>query len=132
MTLPAHAVPPAPLAFGPLREQMAAQDSFLMLTARLLLARQAAGLAQGKLVSVQQSGGCLALCSSLPEGGYWLTVINLSGREREFSVQLPAGGDLLDIFSGQSFSAGRRLSLDLAAHQSRHLVMDTHAAPSAP
>lgn len=126
------AVPPAPLAFGPLREQMAAQDSFLMLTARLLLARQAAGLAQGKLVSVQQSGGCLALCSSLPEGGYWLTVINLSGREREFSVQLPAGGDLLDIFSGQSLSAGRRLSLDLAAHQSRHLVMDTHAAPSAP
>ena len=126
------AVPSAPLAFGPLREQMAVQDSFLMLTARLLLARQAAGLAQGKLVSVQQAGGCLALCSSLPEGGYWLTVTNLSGREREFSVQLPAGGDMLDIFSGQSLSAGRRLSLNLAAYQSRHLVMDAHAATSAP
>ncbi|HJA77886.1 MAG TPA: hypothetical protein H9774_13680 [Candidatus Desulfovibrio gallistercoris] len=126
------AVPSAPLAFGPLREQMAAQDSFLMLAARLLLARQAAGLAQGKLVSVQQAGGCLALCSSLPEGGYWLTVINLSGREREFSVQLPAAGDMLDIFSGQSLSAGRRLSLNLAAYQSRHLVMDAHAATSAP
>lgn len=123
---------PAPLAFGPLREQTASQDSFLMLAARLLLARQAAGLAQGKLVSVQQTDGCLALCSSLPEGGYWLTVINLSGRKHDFSVQLPAGGELLDIFSGQSLTAGRRLSLSLAAYESRHLVMDTHAAPSAP
>lgn len=126
------AVAPAPLAFGPLREQMAAQDSFLLLTARLLLARQAAGLARGKLVSVQQSGGCLALCSTLPEGGCWLTVVNFSDQEREFSVQLPAEGDLLDIFSGQSLTAGRRLSLHLAARQSRHLVMDTHAASSAP
>lgn len=126
------AVAPAPLAFGPLREQLAVQDSFLLLTARLLLARQAAGLARGKLVSVQQANGCLALCSALPEGGYWLTVINFSTREREFSVQLPAGGDLLDIFSGQNLAADRRLSLHLAAHQSRHLVMDTHAAPSVP
>lgn len=125
-------VAPAPLAFGPLREQLAEQDSFLLLTARLLLARQAAGLARGKLVSVQQAGGCLALCSTLPEGGCWLTVVNFSGQEREFSVQLPAEGDLLDIFSGQSLAAGRRLSLHLAARQSRHLVMDTHAASSAP
>ena len=125
-------VAPAPLAFGPLREQLADQDSFLLLTARLLLARQAAGLARGKLVSVQQAGGCLALCSTLPEGGCWLTVVNFSGQEREFSVQLPAEGDLLDIFSGQSLAAGRRLSLHLAARQSRHLVMDTHAASSAP
>lgn len=126
-------VPAAQLAFGPLNEQLAAQDSFLLAAARLLLARQAAGLARGRLVSVQQpADGCLALCSSLPEGGYWLTVINFSRKERACSVQLPVSGSLLDIFSGQSLPGDRRLSLTLAPHASRHLVMDAHAAPSAP
>lgn len=126
-------LPAADLAFGPLDEQLAAQDSFLLAAARLLLARQAAGLARGRLVSVQQpADGCLALCSSLPEGGYWLTVVNFSRKERQCSVHLPVSGSLLDIFSGRNLPGDRRLSLTLAPHASRHLVMDAHAAPSAP
>lgn len=123
--------PAATLAFGPLDEQLAAQDSFLMAAARLLLARKAAGLARGRLVSVQQpADGCLALCSALPEGGYWLTVINFSRQEHACALQLPVAGSLLDIFSGQSLPGERRLSLTLAPHASRHLVLDAHAAPA--
>lgn len=123
--------PAATLAFGPLNEQLAAPDSFLLSAARLLLARKAAGLARGKLVSVQQpADGCLALCSSLPEGGYWLTVINFSRRERACSLQPPVAGSLLDIFSGQSLPGERRLSLTLAPHASRHFVLDAQAAPA--
>lgn len=122
--------PAADLAFGPLSRQLGDQDSFLLMTARLLLARRAAGLARGRLLSVSNGpDGCLTLCSALPEGGYWMTVLNFSGSQRSMALRLPVqGGSLLDVFSGQSLQGDGHLALTLAPREARHLVMDARAA----
>lgn len=124
------AAPAAELAFGSLSRQLGEQNSFLLMTARLLLARRAAGLAQGRLLSVANGpDGCLSLCSALPEGGYWITVLNFSGHARSMELRLPAsGGSLLDVFSGQSLQGDGHLALTLAPREARHLVMDARAA----
>lgn len=118
----------APLAFGALEPQWADAQSFLHDAARLLLARQNAGLAQGKLSAVITGpSGCLATLTALPQGGTWLWAANFSANSQRFTLTLPANAGATqakDVQSGRHLPVqGRTLELALPARQARHIIL---------
>lgn len=128
----AGAAPPLRLAFGTLAAQEADKGSFLHAVSRLLLARKAAGLALGSLVGVcGGKDGWVAAVSSLPEGGMWLVVGNVSPRRRTLSVPLPlAAASARDVAEGTPGLAtprladdGRAVEVELDGRQCRHVLL---------
>ena len=121
--------PPAPLAFGNLNVQWANPRSFLHLVRRLLLARQAAGLAQGRLSAVLQGPeGCVGALSDLPGGGRWLLIANYSTEKREFPVRFPVSGrtrNAFDITAGRDvpLAIGNEHSFSLGPREARHILL---------
>ena len=127
--------PPAHLAFGPLEQQWADSRSFLREAARLLRARHQAGLAQGTLLAVLPGPpGCLAVLSSLPDGGGWLLAANFSAQKRLFPLSLPAGIQARaarDLSNGTSVRlSGRNLEIKLEGREARHLLLAGPATES--
>ncbi|WP_206214227.1 hypothetical protein [Desulfovibrio sp. ZJ369] len=120
--------PPAPLAFGTLEEQWTDSRSFLQEAARLLRARHQAGLAQGTLLAVLPGPpGCLAVLSSLPDGGWWLLAANFSAQKRAVPLSLPAGIQARaarDMGDGTAVTlSGRTLEIELDAREARHVLL---------
>lgn len=125
----AHAgeLPPAPLVFGALETQWNKEASFARDVARILQARRAVGLAEGRLTQVITGpSGCLATLSALPGGGYWLLATNFSDRKQRFTCHLPARaeGSARDVLTDRTLpQAGHALEIDLDARQARHLLL---------
>lgn len=119
--------PPAPLAFGALEQQWPDSRSFLQEAARVLQARHQAGLAQGKLLAVLSGPpGCLAVLSSLPDGGWWLLAGNFSGQKRLFPISLPAGIQARaarDPDGNTVKLSGRKLEIELDARRACHVLL---------
>ncbi|MBE6441936.1 MAG: hypothetical protein E7022_06330 [Desulfovibrio desulfuricans] len=117
----------APSVFGPLDAQWAQDDSFARQTARVLHARHAAGLAEGRLVQIFVGPpGCAAALSALPHGGYWLLAANFSGKPQRMTCPLPpdAARTGRDVADGRALPAdGRSLTVELEARRARHVLL---------
>lgn len=120
----------APLAFGPLEEQLADEGSFAARMARLLRTRAAVRLAEGRLAAVEaDANGGYAAATALPGGGFWLVFANFSDKPRAVGLRFPvAGGSgtAIDVQSGRPVNreqGARELTLDLQARQVRHVLL---------
>lgn len=120
----------APLAFGPIEEQLADDGSFAARMARLLRARAAVRLAEGRLAAAEaDAGGGYAAATALPNGGFWLVFANFSDRPRAVGLRLPVaggGGTAIDVQNGRPVvteQGARELTLDLQARQVRHVLL---------
>lgn len=120
----------APLAFGPLEEQLADDASFAARMARLLRTRAAVRLAEGRLAAAEaDAGGGYAAATALPGGGFWLVFANFSDRPRAVGLRFPvAGGSgtAIDVQSGRPVATeqgAREMTLNLQARQVRHVLL---------
>ena len=120
-------LPPAPLVFGALDAQWNREASFARSVARILQARRATGLAEGRLTQIFTGPqGCLATLSALPGGGYWLLATNFSDRKQRLACALPTQveGSARDVLTDRTLPlTGHALELDLDARQARHVLL---------
>lgn len=120
----------APLAFGPVEDQLADDAGLAPRLARLLRARAALRLAEGRLVTAEaDAGGGYAAATALPGGGFWLVFANFSDSPRAVGLRFPvAGGSgtAIDVQNGRPVDAeqgARELTLELQARQARHVLL---------
>lgn len=120
----------AQTVFGPLEEQLADDASFAARMARVLRARAAVRLAEGRLAAAQaDDAGGYAAAVALPDGGFWLVFANFSDRPHAVGLRFPAAGaseTAMDVQTGRPVDAergARELTLDLQARQVRHVLL---------
>lgn len=121
----------AGLAFGALEAQWGDPQSFVQDVARLLRARQAAGLAQGRLARIWRGpDGCLAALTALPDGGHWLLAANFSPKTQRMTCALSrAASPARALDGGKVDAAGHSLTVELAPRQARHILLGPATHP---
>lgn len=96
---------------------------------KILRMRAKSGLAQGRLVKVQEGSASLGVMSQLPEQGFWFLATNFGEEKERLAVNLPERCKrILDIASGKDLSHlleehGQKLVLPLDGYEVRHVIL---------
>lgn len=125
--------PAAPLAFGPLAEELRLPQSPAGIMARLLRARAASGVARGQLIRVVGGpAGSLAVVTRLPDGGCWVMAANFAAHPATLRIPLPVSGAAFDMVDQTPLSVQGGLTVTLTGRSARHYLVGTAASPKEP
>ena len=126
-------VEPAPLAFGPLSEELRLPRSPASIMARLLHARAVSGVARGRLLRVVSGpAGTLATVTRLPDGSCWVLAANFGSDSATFRIPLPVSGAVQDIVEQTSLAVRGGLTVTLNGRSARHYLVGAAASPKEP
>lgn len=124
---------PAPLAFGPLADEMRRPQSPAGIMARLLHARAASGAARGELLRVVEGpAGSLAVVNRLPDGSCWVLAANFGAGSATLRIPLPVSGTALDLVEQTSLPVQGGLTVTLNGRSARHYLVGAAASPKEP
>lgn len=126
-------VEPAPLAFGPLSEELRLPRSPASIMARLLHARAVSGVARGRLLRVVSGpAGTLATVTRLPDGSCWVLAANFGSASATLRIPLPVSGAAQDIVEQTSLAVRGGLTVTLNGRSARHYLVGAAASPKEP
>ena len=126
-------VEPAPLAFGPLSEELRLPRSPASIMARLLHARAVSGVARGRLLRVVSGpAGTLATVTRLPDGSCWVLAANFGSDSATLRIPLPVSGAAQDIVEQTSLAVRGGLTVTLNGRSARHYLVGAAASPKEP
>ena len=126
-------VEPAPLAFGPLSEELRLPRSPASIMARLLHARAVSGVARGRLLRVVSGpAGTLATVTRLPDGSCWVLAANFGSASATLRIPLPVSGAAQDIVEQTSLAVQGGLTVTLNGRSARHYLVGAAASPKEP
>ena len=126
-------VEPAPLAFGPLSEELRLPRSPASIMARLLHARAVSGVTRGRLLRVVSGpAGTLATVTRLPDGSCWVLAANFGSDSATLRIPLPVSGAAQDIVEQTSLAVRGGLTVTLNGRSARHYLVGAAASPKEP